>query len=673
MASQSALDPATAEIVRHAVSAAQSGDLARARTIAARGLAEGRDGTALHAFLGMIEARAGDLAAAAVHLRQAHAARPGDVTIACNLTAVLVDAGDMAGALDTATMPLALTDPSLRIARYRGFAAQALGQYAEAEGAYAHVVACAPDDFESWNNLGNARLALGDPAGGIAALRRAMALDPAASPTRINLATALRAGGGPAEAEQVLRAAAADFPEDAHPLHELYVLLKQDGRHEDALPVIAQATERDPHNAGLLLKLGIEYGLVRDTARAEDAYRRAIAADPALSDAYLGLVIQYEHSNREEEFAPLIGIAEANGVNEGVLRFMRALELRRAKRFEEALVSLAAVPAEVEPERTAHIRATLLDRMGRTDEAFASFTEANRLHQAHETEPLRRAAGLRDQLEGEIRLMTPGWVAGWRMAAAPPPERPDPVFLVGFPRSGTTLLDTILMGHPDTVVMEEQPPLNLVDSALGGLENVAALDEDGVRAARRRYFEEVEKLHPLPDGAMLIDKSPLFLHKVPLIARLFPAARYILALRHPCDVVLSCYMSNFRLNSAMANFLRLEDAAAFYDLSFRYWEHARAHFPAEARTIVYERLVEDVSAEVRPLFDWLGLAWHDEALDHQRTARNRGLITTASYAQVTEPIYKRASGRWRRYRAHLEPVLPVLRPWAERFGYSLDD
>jgi len=87
--------------------------------------------------------------------------------------------------------------------------------------------------------------------------------------------------------------------------------------------------------------------------------------------------------------------------------------------------------------------------------------------------------------------------------------------------------------------------------------------------------------------------------------------------------------------------------------------------------VVYERLVEDVAAEVRPLFDFLGLDWHEAALDHRRTALARGLITTASYSQVTEPIYQRAAGRWERYRTHLEPILPALEPWVRKFGYTL--
>lgn len=665
------LDPITADVLREAVGAAQTGDLQRARQLAENALLRGGDVVALNAFLGMLRARAGDAAGAIRHLKAAHGGRPGDVTIACNLIAALIESGDLAGALEVATSKLAFSDASLRVARYRGFVAQSLDRFADAAEAYDYVVARAPGDFESWNNLGNARSALGDFTGSVDALERAVALDPLASPTRLNLANALRAADRDEEAEQTLRAAAADFPDDARALNELYVLFKRQARQEEALPALEEAVRRDPKDPDLQVKLGIEYGLVNRIAEAERAFREAIALNPVISDAYLGLVIQYEHTNRENEFAPLIALAEANGVDPGTLGFLRAMENRRQGEFESALENLSHVPPATEPERTAHIRATVLDRLGRTDEAFAAFEETARLHQAHPTQPLRRGAEMRDEIRKEAELLTPDWIAGWRPAQAAADGFADPVFLVGFPRSGTTLLDTILMGHPGTTVLEEQPPLNLVDTAIGGFEKLAALDDAGIAKARAHYFEEVRKIEPYDGSTLLVDKSPLFLHKVPLIQRLFPNARFILALRHPCDVLLSCYMSNFRLNAAMANFLRLEDAAEFYDLTFRYWERSGQFFPVNVHTIVYEKLIENVEGQVRPLLEFLGLEWHEGALDHQRTAKSRGLITTASYSQVTEPIYKRAAGRWERYRTHLEPILPTLEPWVEKFGYSL--
>jgi hypothetical protein len=131
-------------------------------------------------------------------------------------------------------------------------------------------------------------------------------------------------------------------------------------------------------------------------------------------------------------------------------------------------------------------------------------------------------------------------------------------------------------------------------------------------------------------------------------------------------------MANFRLNDGMANFLRLDTTAELYDASFAYYEHVQSLMPLPTHTVFYENVVADRESELRKLFDFLGLDWHDAVLDHQETARKRGRIKTASYSQVVEPIYTRASGRWQKYRKHLEPVLPVLEPWIRKFGYSTD-
>jgi hypothetical protein len=157
---------------------------------------------------------------------------------------------------------------------------------------------------------------------------------------------------------------------------------------------------------------------------------------------------------------------------------------------------------------------------------------------------------------------------------------------------------------------------------------------------------------------------------VPYIHRLFPEARFILALRHPMDVLLSCYITNFRLNNAMANFLDLSTAASLYDQSFGFWEQSRALMSISSHTVAYERMIGNADAELRPLFEYLGLEWNDDVLDHQQTAAGRGVITTASYSQVTEPLYTRAKGRWTRYSRWLEPVMPVMNPWIKRHGYE---
>jgi hypothetical protein len=320
--------------------------------------------------------------------------------------------------------------------------------------------------------------------------------------------------------------------------------------------------------------------------------------------------------------------------------------------------------------RREHLLGQMLEGIGDHDGAFAAFERMNEAHSADPSHPLERAAALRTELNAQIAATTEAWFDGW---ATPPlqAEQPAPAFLVGFPRSGTTLLDTMLMGHPDAIVMEERPVINRLKGETGGFEAIAAMDEPKVREAQRRYFEIAAEYADLRAGALLVDKSPLLLNEAALIHRLFPDAKFILALRHPADVLLSCFVSNSRLNNAMSNFIRLDTAAEFYDLTFRAWEGACALLPIDAHRIVYEEMVEDPAAVLRPLVETLGLAWNAEMLDHRKTAAGRGVITTASYAQVTEPIYRRSIGRWRNYRKQLEPILPVLKPWVEKFGYSL--
>ena len=197
------------------------------------------------------------------------------------------------------------------------------------------------------------------------------------------------------------------------------------------------------------------------------------------------------------------------------------------------------------------------------------------------------------------------------------------------------------------------------------------IPDDEIQRARDAYYVKAGELTPLVPGNLLVDKNPLTMNLLPIVRRVFPDARIILALRHPCDVVLSCFVSNFRLNDGMSNFIRLDTAAELYDLSFSYFEQVQKLMPMPTHVVRYESIVEDRTSELQGLFEFLGLDWHDAVLDHQTTALNRGRIKTASYAQVVEPIYKRSAGRWQHFRKHLEPILPVLAPWAAKFGYTI--
>ncbi|HEY0627244.1 MAG TPA: sulfotransferase [Allosphingosinicella sp.] len=665
----SELSASATAIIQRALSLAQLGRLKEASYLVEQELAVGNRYGPLNALLGMLLCHQGDFEGGVHQLRVAHQELPSDLSIAINLTAALLEIAEFKEVLHVASEERARLDNSLRLARFRAYAALTLEDFNTAVQAYEYVVQNEPGDMDSWNNLGNAKASLGDTSGAIEALRRAVALDPRAAPTRFNLAQALSAEGRIDEAAALLRTLSDELPDDPTALAELHLLLKRSGQTEAAIKVLEEACRRPRGDASLLIRLGHERWDRLEEEEATLAFEEAIRREPSNGAAHVGLAIIYEHSNRPGALTDLLSAARNHSIDEGPLNFIEALKHRRAKRFKEGLDALRQVPDDLEPERQAHLLGQFYDGLEQSAEAFSAFTRMNQLLTEDPTNPLQRARKLRDKLRDERAKLTSDWVGTWTEEVQDR-DRPSPVFLVGFPRSGTTLLDTMLMGHPDVEVLEEKPTLSVVEETIGEFSDLADLGSDDVTVARHRYFQEAAKYIQLRPDALLIDKSPLFLNKVPLIYRLFPDACIIFALRHPCDVLLSCYMSNFRLNSAMSNFLRLEDAAEFYDLTMDYWENARSLFPIEVNEIFYERVVAEPEAELRPLIDWLGLEWKPELLDHQRTATTRGMITTASYAQVTEPLYQRSIGRWVRYREQLAPILPKLDKWAVKFGYG---
>lgn len=664
------LQAETGDALDGAIALARQGDLIGARRLAEQMLVQGRDSAAVRSFLGVLCCQSGDLAAGIGHFRGVLALEPDNAQVRANLVTALIQNGQSADALALCDVDAAQRDSTYRLWRLRAYLLQLDENFEGAVAAYSRVVAAVPDDFESWNNLGNAHAATGDAEGSVSALRRASTLRPDIAPIRLNLATTLIELERLEEALVVLEACTRDFPRDPKPFVERAALLKKMHRDAEGIVALEAAAALDPRNADLQANLGTELVLAWRMTEAEDAYRNAIAIRPDHARSYVHLAILLDHMNRTEEFAGLIASAERAGIAKGSVQLMRALAFRRQRRFEEGLAALADVPEDVEPVRRAQLAGQFHDGLGNAEAAFLAFAEMNRQVALDPSQPLERAAEYRARLRSDCDTLSMSWYRTWQ-SVEPGDERQTPVFLLGFPRSGTTLLDTMLMGHPAVQVLEERPMLSHVEQALGDFEKLADLDAENIAQLRKLYFDKLEDEPGFRRDALLIDKNPLHINRVPLIHRLFPDARFILALRHPLDAVLSCYITNFRLNNAMASFTQLQSSAELYDLSFRLWEKSRSILPLRVRELHYERLVADRESELRSLFEYLELDWHGEVLNHTKTAAERGIISTASYAQVTEPIYQRAAGRWTRYRDQLQPIIPILKPWVETFGYTL--
>jgi tetratricopeptide (TPR) repeat protein len=338
--------------------------------------------------------------------------------------------------------------------------------------------------------------------------------------------------------------------------------------------------------------------------------------------------------------------------------------------------------ADSAPASSRHLvlfeKARALEALRNTEAALATFTAANAAQLAN-TRPPRDP----DRAFAQVAALTALHRRGPPTMTPPAgqdPEGPgregnDLLFVVGFPRSGTTLLDQMLDAHPEIQVIEERPLVAamIADLAAAGRAypaDLPRLDAELLYRLRRNYQDRMARHLTSAARTYTVDKMPLNLVHVALIRQVFPAARFILALRHPCDVVLSCFMQSFALNDWMAALTSLDRAADLYSAAFGAWESYVASVPTPAITVRYEDVVDDLEREARRITEFLEIPFDLAMLAFHQHARTRGVLSTPSAAQVTQPIYRTALARWRRYDAAMRPIAERLAPEIARYGYA---
>ena len=450
-------------------------------------------------------------------------------------------------------------------------------------------------------------------------------------------------------------------------------------QYEPAIENLQRAIEIKPDVPEAHFFLGNTLLQKGDAAVALEHFQRAIDLRPDYVEAHSKLCEGLERGNRIEAMAEALERARRHCPGAHPALVLREAELRKRRGdIEGARASLensAWQAADDDTRETAaYLLCDLCDRLGAADEAFSYAEMANRITQG--TLAVQRVNPnayfeLIDELARSLTDLDTTDV----QAAAVADGRADPVFLVGFPRSGTTLLNTVLQTHGKIQVLEEVATVYRLEmelrKILGGYgEGLARMDAGHVAALRKAYFAEVDAHVPADRrAAVVVDKLPLNIVHAGLIQRVFPGAKFLFSQRHPCDAVLSCYMRNFRINEAMVNCTDLANTAKLYDRVMTLWSQYREQLPLAVHTVRYEALVSDFEATMTACLAFLGLEWEDGLRNFMATEINRGRLGTPSYNQVTEDLYAEASGRWQRYRTRLEPVLPVLLSWAETMGY----
>ncbi len=414
-----------------------------------------------------------------------------------------------------------------------------------------------------------------------------------------------------------------------------------------------------------------------DPSGAIASYKQLVDLEPGNVRA-LGLIADlHERLNRLEDAREYASRGLAVDVGDPLSAYVLAKCERRAGRVGEALAVLDRVQEPVVERTLARFlsfeRANLYDAAGRYDVAFDQFEHANAIEPEGVPDRFRKQRYVA-VVERFKRRFTHEWVANW----SPTPElsgRESPVFVVGFPRSGTTLLGHILDGHPQLRTLHEELTLDEVERWIvqrpgGNPDALAELTSAEIGGLRQLYWNKALQSGALAAGELLVDKMPLNIVQTGLILRLFPQTRFVFLARHPCDACLSCWMQNFKPSDAMNNFATLRETVSLYVNVMQLWRQFREVLPHACHVIRYEDIVEDVQTSIGGLLEFLELPWDDGVLEHVSNSRQSSFIRTPSYRQVIQPIYGSARNRWRNYSREFEPLLEQLQPFIALFGYS---
>lgn len=549
-------------------------------------------------------------------------------------------------------------------------------------------------------NLANALLSTGQPLEARGWLERALEADPDNADALTLLATLARQEGNTGAAEQHLTQALQASP--AHPaaLNALATQYAHSGRQGQALDLFRRAVTAQPDSAPLRLNLARTLQQSGRLEEAEEALRQTLGLEPEMVEAHLLLaaVLQakgahtaalefaeaacrlqpdnlqacylycdlLERTHQLDQAKASLSAGLTEHPNQVHLNLVMARCERRTKALEPALERLDRVQTEPMDDMTAQAihaeRGMILDTLGEIDRAFAAFTRSN---QHGKTVWQQIKTGQAPFLDSVMRLQTrfsQEWVESWTPLR--PPGKNSPVFLLGFPRSGTTLLNRMLACHSRLQAAEEVDAINHLASILhtqfGGYPDALARLDDTTAARLRetylRVFQDVAGIE-LASTDRLVDKMPINTVDVGLIHRLFPDANIIFVQRNPADVCLSCFMQPFQPNALNAQFLSLEDTAQCFRAVMDLWEHYQQMLPLKTHTVSYESLVDQPESTLRALCDFLSVGYESDMLNYRAQSAD---VKTASYQQVADALYTTAVGRAERYAKHLGPMAPWL-------------
>jgi tetratricopeptide (TPR) repeat protein len=650
---------------------------------------------ALH-LLGVVTYQAGQPILALDLIRQAIGIEPRAALFESNLAEMSRQQGRIEEAIQHGRRAVAL-EPTMASAHSNlGIALFDAKQYDEAEIAHQRALAVMPNLLQSLNNLGSIERARGNKTEALTWYRKALAINPDFLESLTNLGAVLVEEDRPEEAVQPLLRVLQQFPESPEALCNLGLsFYKQDDlekgeallrrslrnrpgypealigfarlvhdqdRLEEAEVLLFEATQKAPDKSDAWCQLGTIYTEQAKSDLAEAAFHRALEIDTNCADAHTGLAnLKLEAGMINEAVAGLKEAIEIDPDNLGA-RF----HLTQAQRVTVGDVNLAVLEAKaasnehlsVEKRISLHYAlGKAYDDLKEYDKAFPQFIEGARLKRGK----LSYSADADDvRTQRIIEVFSPERYQSLQGGGSPDTS---PVFILGMPRSGTTLTEQIIASHPDVHGAGElKDLLEIVQQTIPGLDptpypdNLLSIHRDNLALRGQMY---VKKLRQHNAAARFItDKMPANYMAMGMIPLMLSNAKIVHVKRHPVDTCISCFMRLFNRHQDAT--YDLAELGRHYMNYHRLMDHWKSILPAGCfLEVQYEDIVADMESQARRLIDYVGLEWNDACLEFHKNERS---VRTASVTQVRQPIYKSSVERWRHYESYLGPLLRELAP-----------
>ena len=457
------------------------------------------------------------------------------------------------------------------------------------------------------------------------------------------------------EAETIYRRLMREKPAGADPPHLLGLLCLSRGQTAEAVALIGLAASRQPNFAPIQRNLGKALVGAGDHPAAILHFRRAAQLNPDDFEAWEELGRTLAVVGETEEAVTCLRTAIR--LNPGSVTALQALAAAGARNVIVPLRTLLRRRDLSENDRIPIGRAlaTALDAEGHYDEAFAilAMAKAGLRRQQAAAGQTFKADELRAYVDQRIATCTPDLFArAFRRGS----DSELPVFVVGMPRSGTTLVERILASHKSVAGIGESHLIGHVAEQLDATARQGRFGDWDIRQFRPLADAHLARLRDRAgDAARIVDKTPDNVFHLGAVGTLFQRARVIICRRDPRDICLSCYFQDFEYPMPYAN--DLADCATRVTETNRLLAHWLKVLPMRILEVRYETLVANPEPEARRLIAFLGLDWDPACLDFHRMP---GVVTSASVWQVRRPVYTSSAGRWRHYERHIEPLLRVF-------------